>query len=600
MSTKIFNFVPNRNKLKNKSRITFAIMRSYKYCCIYLGIFLLSIYSCSKSLAPVEVQGAKKINYDVASFNYVYAEALKQKLMGNGGDALKYLERCIKINPESDAAYYQMAQIVIANGDIKIGKHYALRALSIDQQNFWYLTMLAGLYYQEKDLDSAIIYYERAVKLFPEKENLLLTLGNLYSEGKNFEKANSIFEALDKKYGVNESSTVSSIRNLIAVGKYDEAMIKTLSLLKDNPDEILFNGLLAEIYRHQGDKKKARDVYNRLLERNPDNPQIQLSLCDFLAADKGYDELFILLNSVLLNDKVERQDKIALMVRLIETPDLNIQYGDKLVIALMVLEANYIDDDIIPLLRPELMIKQNKLTEASIRFEEIIKLNPENYFAWEKLLFVYLQLKDYNKLLARGEECATKFNRSLTAKLLYANGAIELGKYSTAIDELKKAEILAGENKEFIVQVLTMRADVYYRMKDYMKAFDTFEVALKTDNEDLTVINNYAYYLAEQNTKLKEAEEMAKKVVDKEKGNTTFLDTYGWVLYKRGKLQEASKVMESVISSGESPDAVWYEHYGYILMKQKKCREAVTNWKIALKLDGSKTELLKEIENCGK
>ena len=62
-------------------------------------------------------------------------------------------------------------------------------------------------------------------------------------------------------------------------------------------------------------------------------------------------------------------------------------------IALMVLEANYKDDDIIPLLRPELLIKQEKLDEASIRLEEIIKVKPENYYAWEKLLLVYLQMK---------------------------------------------------------------------------------------------------------------------------------------------------------------------------------------------------------------
>jgi Tfp pilus assembly protein PilF len=209
-------------------------------------------------------------------------------------------------------------------------------------------------------------------------------------------------------------------------------------------------------------------------------------------------------------------------------------------------------------------------------------------------------LKDYNKLFVKGEECATKFNRSLPAKLLYANAALETGKYSIALDELKKAEILAAGTKDFIVQVLTMRADAYYRMKEYGKAFETFETALKTDSGDLTVINNYAYYLAEQNTNLKEAEVMAKKVIERDKGNTTFLDTYGWVLYKRGKLQEAAKVMESVIKSGETPDAVWYEHYGYILKKQRKCNEAVINWNIALKLDSTKSGLVKEIENCGK
>ena len=63
-----------------------------------------------------------------------------------------------------------------------------------------------------------------------------------------------------------------------------------------------------------------------------------------------------------------------------------------------------------------------------------------------------------------------------------------------------------------------MRADVYYRMKDYLKAFETFKTALKADNSDLTVINNYAYYLAEQNTNLKEAEEMAKESYREGKG----------------------------------------------------------------------------------
>ena len=575
-------------------------MKSYKYCFVFLVLIILSFSSCGRTVFRSRIGGKADNNYDKAAFSYYYVEALKQKLLGNGGDALKYFEECIKINPKSDASYFQMAQIVIANGDIKSGKHFATKALSMAQQNIWYLTMLAGLYYQEKNLDSAIIYYEKAVKYFPEKENLQLTLGNLYSGNKNYEEANLIFDSLDKKYGVNETSTISSIKNLMAGGKYDDAMVKISALLKEYPEEVLFNGLLADIYRGKGDNQKALEVYNQLLERNPYNPQIQLSLIDLLLAEKSYNDLFMLLNTVMLNSKVDREDKISLLARLIEIPELNKEGGDKLIIAMMVLEANYKSDNIIPLLRPELMIKQNKLIDASVRLNEIIQENPDNYYAWEKLLVVYTQLKDYEKLLAKGEECATRFNRSFPAKILYANGALESGKYSIALDELKKAEILAVDNKEFIVQVLTMRADIYYRMKDYLKAFETFEKALKTDNEDLTVINNYAYYLAEQNTNLKEAEEMAKRVIEKEKGNNTFLDTYGWVLYKRGKLNEAARVMESIISSGDKPDAVWYEHYGYILKKQKKCTKAVDNWNIALKLDSTKTDLIKEIENCGK
>jgi len=551
-------------------------------------------------MIPAMVTGGQGNNYDAAAFNYVYVEAIKQKLMGNGGEALKYLEQCIKINSESDAAYYQMAQIVLSNGDIKNGKKYAVRALSIDKENIWYLMMLAGMYYKERNLDSAIIYYEKAVKNNPDKENLKLALGNLYSENSNFEKAKIIFDSFDKKYGVNESSTLSAIKSLMSAKKYDEALVKVQLLLKEYPDELLYNGLLAEIYRGNGQNEKAQEVYDQILGKTPDNPQTQLSLCDFLITEKRYDELFLLLNTVILNNKVTREDKISLLARLIELPEIIKDKGNELIIGIMVLEANYKEDDIIPLLRPELMIRQSKLIDASLRLEEIIKTKPENYYAWEKLLLVYLQLGDYIKLMIKGEECATRFNISFLAKVLYANGALENGKYSIALEELKKAEILAGDNKDSIIQVLTMRADVYYRMKNYTKAFEIFEEAIKSNSEELTVLNNYAYYLAEQNMKLKEAEKMAKKVIEKEKGNTTYLDTYAWVLYKRGKLNEADKIMEAIINSGEKPDAEWYEHYGFILKKQKKCVKAIENWSIAIKIDSTKTNLIKEIENCGR
>jgi Tfp pilus assembly protein PilF len=137
-------------------------------------------------------------------------------------------------------------------------------------------------------------------------------------------------------------------------------------------------------------------------------------------------------------------------------------------------------------------------------------------------------------------------------------------------------------------------------MKEYAEAFKIFDEARKVKDDDLTVLNNYAYYLAEQNTRLKEAQTMAEKVIEEEKNNTTYLDTYGWVLYKRGKLNAAAEIMESVINSKEKPDAVWYEHYGYILKKQKKCEEAIKNWNIALKLDSTKIDLEKEIQGCRK
>jgi len=573
--------------------------RAYLLSIIIL-VLGISIFSCGRKIIPAEVSGGKIKPYDTATFNYIFVEAIKMKLLGNGGDAIKLLEQGIKINPQSDAAYFQIAQILIANGDLNNGKKYALKAWSIDQKNFWYLMMLAGAYYQEKNLDSAIIFYDKAVKYFPEKEGLQVTLANLYSEDKRFDKAAQIYENIDKQYGINESSSAGVIKNLMWAGKWDEALERADLLLKEYPEVILYNGLLAEIYRGKGQPEKAMEIYKILIERNPDNPEIQLALCEFLIEEKKYDDLFSLLNTVILNENIRRNDKVAIFGQMIENPEIAKAEGDKILISIMVLEASYGNDDLILLMRPELLIAQGRIDDAQKRLEEIIQKRPENYYAWEKLLIVYLQNGDYTNLEAKAEECASKFNRSFLAKLLYATAATENKKYEIALEELRKAEIIAGNNDEMLLQVLTLKADIFYRTKEYDKAFKAFDEALAKNTNDLTLLNNYAYYLAEQNMKLKEAEEMAKQVISKEKDNNTFLDTYAWVLYKRGKYAEAEKVMEDIIKSLDKEDAEYYEHYGYILKKRNKCQRAIIVWETALKLDSTKINLIKEIDNCKK
>jgi Tfp pilus assembly protein PilF len=569
---------------------------------IVLGITLvgLSLSSCVNKIAPAHLTGQKENQSDSAALDYIYIEAIKQKLLGNSGDAIKLLEQCIKADPSNDAAYFQIAQILMSTGDIKNGKKYGLKAYTINPGNFWYTIMLAGTYYQEKNLDSATIFYEKAVKGFPEKEDLQMNLGNLYAENKKYDKAIQIFENLDRKYGLNESSTASTIKVLMAAGKYPEAEEKAKQLIEKFPDTILYDGLLAEIYSSNGESSKATEVYRKLIEKSPDNTETQLSLCNFLINQKNYDELLPLLNKIILNNNIDREEKLGLFSKILGTPELIDKKGNELQLASMIMEAVYKDDDIVLMLRPEILIARKMLKEAAERLEEIIVSNPENYYAWEKLLFVYLEEKDYKNLQEKGELCATKFNRSFPAKILYASAATENKQYDIALEELRKAAILAGDDTDMILQVLSLKADIYYRMKEYDKAFKTFDEALKSNSGDLTVLNNYAYYLAEQNLRLKDAEVMAKKVIETEKDNTTFLDTYGWVLYKRGKINEAARIMESVISSGKEPDAEWYEHYGYILKKKHDCGDAVNNWNIALKLDSSKTDLINEIRNCQK
>jgi predicted Zn-dependent protease len=571
---------------------------------IYIfGIILLILYastSCSGKLYPSIDREGKIISYDTATFSYFYGEALKQKLMGNAGDAIKYLEQCIKINPVSDAAYYQIAQISVQHGDFENGKIFASKAVMIDSMNLWYLTMLGDIYFQEKNLDSAVVYYEKAVKEFPDKDQVKLNLSSLYIEKSEFDKAAGIYKDLEGKYGTGGNITLLAIKNLINAKKLDEAEIRVRNVLKDNPDNLIYNGILAEIYKNRGDRKRAELTYQRLMSIDSLNLQTVISLIDFYVDGKEYTDFFKLVNDIVIDNQFSRDDMMSIFQKILEYNDLIKERGIELEIVIRVLEGSYENDGIIMMIRPELYQKEGKDDLAAERLEELLKNYPDNYYIWERLLLIYSEMRNYNRLFVLGKECSTKFNMSYVAKVLYASAAMEKKEYNIAIEELEKAKILAGNQDEMISQVLSMEADVYYRKKEFLKSFELYKTILKNNPEDIIILNNYAYFLAEQNQDLKEAERMIRIVVEKENVNGTYLDTYAWILYKRGKFKEAEKVMEDLMEKDKNEDSEWFEHYGYIMKALKKCDTAVDYWEKAYRLNGGKEYLKLEIEKCTK
>ena len=567
---------------------------------IFLAVGISALSGCTKRIVP-GISGIKNDpSYDSVSFDYIYVEGLKQKLLGNQGEALRLFEQCISINPKNDAVYFQVAQIALQSGDAENGKRFALKAIEYNERNIWYLTLMANIYYQEGNIDSAVVYYEKAVNYFPGVESIKINLGNLYAEKGNYKKAGEIYTYLEERYGESDEIGLFLIKNLVNSGDLQAAEEKVKEFIEKSPDELLYYGLLAEIYRKKGEREKAAEVYQTLIEKEPGNPQTLFSLIDFLRSEKEYEDIFSLLNTVIISDNIPREDKLTLFSDIVDDTDIVASKGKELEITLLVLESIYEGDDIVKLLRPELYITEGKSAEAAGRLNEMIKENPGNYYAWEKLLIIYSESGDYENLFTKGREAATRFNMSYLAKILYASAALEKNEYDVAREELRKAKILAGDQKEMLLQVMIMEADLYYREKDFMKSFETFDEALKMDSEDLIVLNNYAYYLAEQNENLKEAERMAAIVVEREKNNSTYLDTYAWVLYKRGKKKEAARIMEGIINSHKEGDADWFDHYGYIMKSLRKCDIAVEYWKRALEMDQTKTNLVKEIEDCSK
>ena len=115
------------------------------------------------------------------------------------------------------------------------------------------------------------------------------------------------------------------------------------------------------------------------------------------------------------------------------------------------------------------------------------------------------------------------------------------------------------------VELLCIKADCLYKTGRKSKAFSTYEKALRADPANLTVLNNYAYFLSLERLRLKKAEKMSHKAVEGDPDNVSYLDTYGYILYLLKRPAEAKTYFKRAIIYGGKEDEAVLRHYYLVL-----------------------------------
>ena len=157
--------------------------------------------------------------------------------------------------------------------------------------------------------------------------------------------------------------------------------------------------------------------------------------------------------------------------------------------------------------------------------------------------------------------------KSMDAHTLSMQVSGTLGNDARVIEECEKMMELRPDDRDNLINCLSIIADSYYSMKQERKAFKTYEKVLKIDPEDCHALNNYAYYLSLKKRRLAKAEKMSRITVTKEPDNPTYLDTFGWILYLRGKAKDAQPYFKHAMLYGGKDSAVVLMHYALVLEK---------------------------------
>ncbi len=540
------------------------------------------------SVAPQvnEVDEKKQMEFD-----YLFSEAIKQKMFGNAQNAIQILSSCLQIDPNSSAAMYELASIHAANNDFTSSTMLLEKAISLNPDNIWYKQLLAQIYQQTKKFEEAAALYTEMLKDDPDNQEYLYTKAVLLANAKKYEEAIKTYKLLESKTGINEQISVEIQQLYIANNQVDKAFGEIEKLIKDNPAEAKYYGLLADLYQSQGDSINALKNYNKILEMDPESGFVHFSLANYYLEHQDFDESFEETKKGFASKNVDLQTKIQLYMMLVSNPEESKVTGEKEARLIDILIENHPDEFLVYTIQADNLLRNNKLAEGRVALLKALEMENNDYMIWERLLFVDNDLQDWKALYEHSSNAIELFPNQPSVYLLKSVAGIQLEKYDESIAIVDEGIDFVVDNPALKGQFLMLKGEALYKQNKLDEAFKLFDKSVETSPDNYVGLNNYAYYLSLAGRDLDKAERMSGKVIERFPENATYLDTYAWVLFKKGNYTLAKFYMETAIKNGGEDNAVMYEHYGDILFMLNKLEEAKQYWEKA-KNSGSTSEVL--------
>ena len=247
-------------------------------------------------------------------YEYLLTDATKLKIFGNYKQAAALYMKCIEVNPRSDAAYFQLSSIYMMGRDLNTAKSLNMKATQIDPDNYWYKIQLAQLYLMTEEKDSAIIVYEDILSKWPDKLEIKYELGRLYSETGRSAKALKMLNEIESENGISEPVTMLKEQIYVNEKKYDQAIRELNAIIRADPEEIKYLGVLAELYTTIGQKDKALATYKKIFEIEPDNGIAQLSMAEFYRLQNDTKKQFEYLTIAFRNRSLQLDRKMNVII----------------------------------------------------------------------------------------------------------------------------------------------------------------------------------------------------------------------------------------------------------------------------------------------
>lgn len=461
-----------------------------------------------------------------------FNDAMDDYNAGEFGKARTQFLALTASEPSNDALYYYIGLCDLRLNDAAEAEMFLVKAVEMDDGNYWYKTNLADLYISTNRVDKAVSIYEDLLKTNPKKTDLYYSLVNLYARQNEIEKVLDVLDEIEAISGKSEQVTLARYDVLMGMNRTDDAFAN----LQAYNDEFSSATVLAAMGDHELSMDRdsvALIYYDEAMACEEGSIAAILGKAEVYRTSKRYDEYFETIRLFINGENSPAPAKIQYLTSLIQRMD------------------------------PDFREKNMPRVDSLIR--ECVRQYPDNY----DVRVFYIQflnfLEDWPVLAQQAEECFGLFPKETAFLEMKSLAYYKLQDYPNLLAESERLLLAAPDDTSSVLSALATIGDTYHMLGDRKKAYAAYDKALKLDPRYVPVLNNYAYYLSEEGKKLKKAYEMSKITVEAEPDNATYLDTFGWILFLQGKAVEAKPFFKHAMLYGGKDSAVILEHYAAVL-----------------------------------
>lgn len=539
-----------------------------------------------KAQATTPRQEQRLSDNDMRRYQYFYLEAIRQEGLGNYPEAFDLYRHCLEIDSLASESHYAISGFYSSINKDSLALWHLKKANSLDPKNDEFAERLGQYYLSQNMIDEGTAVYERLANMFHNRSEFLDILIRIYQYKKDYKKMLETLNRLEEAEGQSEGLTLSKMQVYSSMGDEKGAYGELSRLVKSHPNDLNYKVMMGNWLLANSKKEEALKAYKAVLKDEPDNAQAQMSLMDYYRAVGNSADADTLLYQILENPNTEAQTRITLMRQVVS--DNEQSGGDStriLNIFSRILSLPQKSSEMAEMQVAYMNYKHMPQDSILSGLNKVLAINPENIGArLQRLDIMWRDTIDEN-VIAECEK-AIDYTPEETSLYYYLGLAKYLNKDDAgALKALRKGATTIKDDTpiEISSRIYMISGDILHSMNKAEEAYAAYDSCLNINPNEISCLNNYAYYLSEENRDLKRAEQMSYKTIKAEPENTTYLDTYAWILYMQKRYEEARIYIDQALKndSTQTSSVIW-EHAGDIYIRLGLKTDASNYWQKAI------------------